>query len=126
MPDQSESKGQFGDVSFGDVRGGQFVFGNQNTATQNVGLSAEEAAELVRGFEQLRKAAASIDLPPAQRSEAVAKTEELEREIRAEQPDPGRVRRVLRWFGENTPALAGTIAHFIGGPLVGKLVEGAG
>src|SRR3954454_683797 len=123
MSEQDDSRGQFGDVSFGNVSGGQIVFGNRNKATQqNIGLSQEELAELLRGFDGLRAQAAS-ELPPEKQAEALAMTDELQQEITAETPDPSRLRRVLRCFGRNAPALADQVAHLIGGPLVGKLVE---
>jgi hypothetical protein len=126
MSDPDESRGQFGNVSFGNVSGGQVVLGNQNQVTQqNVGLSQEELAELFRGFDGIR-AEATAQLPADKQTEALAMTDELQKEVTAEKPDPSRLRRALRWFGENAPALAGQVAHLIGGPLVAKLVEGAG
>jgi hypothetical protein len=103
----------------------QVVIGDYNTVTQKVGLSAEEAAKLRGVFESFRSSVAQ-EAPPERRDEAVAQAEELERAVVSERPDAGRVRRVLRWFRENAPQLAGTVVSVVVNPLVGKLVEGAG
>jgi hypothetical protein len=112
-------------IHIGDVSRSQVVIGDYNTVTQKMGLSPEEAAELRRVFEGLRSSVEE-EAPSERRGEAVAKAEELERAVVSERPDAGRVRRVLRWFRENAPQLAGTVVSVVINPLVGKLVEGAG
>jgi hypothetical protein len=124
MPANDQSAGKF-DIHIGDVSHSQVVIGDYNTVTQKLGLSPEEAAKLRGVFEQLRSSVEE-EAPPERRDEAVAQANELERAVVSERPDAGRVRRVLRWFRENAPQLAGTVVSVVVNPLVGKVVEGAG
>jgi hypothetical protein len=124
VAEEERSPGKF-NVHFGDVSQSQIVMGDYNTVSQKVGLTPQEAAELRSLFGDLRMTVAE-QAEPERREEAIAQAEELERAVVAEQPDPGSVRRVLRWFRDNAPQLAGTVASVVINPLVGKVVEGAG
>jgi hypothetical protein len=124
MAPDDESAGKF-NIHIGDVSESQVVIGDYNTVTQKSGLSPEEAAELRGVFEGFRSSVAE-EAAPERRGEAVAQAEELERAIVSVQPDVGRVRKVLRWFRDNAPQLAGTVVSVVVNPLVGKVVEGAG
>jgi hypothetical protein len=124
MAADDESAGKF-DIHIRDVSHSQVVIGDYNTVTQKLGLSPEEAEKLRGVFQQLRSSVEE-EAPDARRDEAVAQAEELERAVVSERPDAGRVRRVLRWFRENAPQLAGTVVSVVVNPLVGKVVEGAG
>jgi hypothetical protein len=99
--------------------------GDYNTVSQRVGLTPQETAELRTAFSDMRTTVAR-GAPPERRDEALAKADELERAVVAEQPDPGRIRTVLRWFRDNAPQLAGAVVSVVINPLVGKVVEGAG
>ena len=112
-------------VQFGNVTHSQIVMGDYNTISQRVGLTPNETEELRSVFSDLRTTVAE-QAQPERREEALAKAEELERAVVAEQPDPGRIRKVLRWFRDNAPQLAGTVVSVVVNPLVGKVVEGAG
>jgi hypothetical protein len=101
------------------------VIGDYNTVAQRVGLTPQETAELKSLFDETRRKV-EAEAPPEQRQEALAQTEELERTVVAEQPDPGRIRNILGWFKKNAPQVAGTIVSLVINPLVGKVVEGAG
>ena len=72
------------------------------------------------------RARVAADAPANVRSEAVAQAAELERAVVAQEPDVGGVRRVLRWFRDYAPQVAGAVVSVVINPLVGKLVEGAG
>ena len=120
----NDQSGKF-DIHIGDVSQSQVVIGDYNTVTQRLGLSPEEAAKLQGVFEQLRSSVEE-QAPPERRDEAVAQAEELERAVVSERPDAGTVRKVLRWFRDNAPQLAGTVFSVVVNPLVGKVVEGAG
>jgi hypothetical protein len=124
MPPTDSTSGKF-NIQIGTVSESQVTIGDYNTVTQRVGLSAEEAAQLRTVFTDF-KATVAEQAAPERRDEAVAQADELERAIVAEEPDPGRVRKVLRWFREHAPQLAGTALSVVVNPLVGKLVEGAG
>jgi hypothetical protein len=99
-------------IKFGDVSQSQFVTGDYNSVAQHVGLSAQEVD--------------AAEAPPDQRETAVAQAAEIEAAIVAETPDPGRVRRALRWFRDHLPQLAGTVAGVLVNPIVGKVVAAAG
>lgn len=122
MPDPRGSKYN---LRFGDVTHSQFVTGDYNYVTQTVGLSPEEATALRGVFDDLRTAVAA-NAPADRQDEALVQAGELEQALVAEQPDPGRVRRVLRWFREHAPELAGAVVSVVVHPLVGKVVQGAG
>jgi len=124
MPEGEQPGGKF-NVSFGDVSQSQIVMGDYNTVSQRVGLTPEETAELRATFSDMRTTVAR-DAPPERRDEALAQADELERAVVAEQPEPDRIRKVLRWFRDNAPQLAGAVVSVVINPLVGKVVEGAG
>jgi hypothetical protein len=124
MTQGEQSPGKY-NLQFGNVTESQFVIGDYNTVTQKVGLTPQETAELRTVFSDLRTTVAE-QAQPEQRDQALAQAEELERAVVAEQPDPGRIRKVLRWFKDNAPQLAGTVVSVVVNPLVGKVVEGAG
>lgn len=112
-------------VSFGNVSQSQIVTGDYATVTQNVGLTAAEAEQLRDLFAGLRSAVAE-QAPAEERAAAEQQARELEQAVVSEQPDPDRVRAVLRWFKERAPQLVGTVVSVVVNPLVGKVVEGAG
>ncbi len=112
-------------VSFGDVTQSQVVMGDYSTVSQSVGLTPQEVAHLQSLFTSLRSTVAE-QAPPEQRDQALAQAQELERAVVAEQPDPGRIRKVLAWFKDNAPQVAGAVVSVVINPLVGKVVEGAG
>jgi hypothetical protein len=112
-------------ISFGNVTNSQFVTGDYNHVEQTIGLSPEDVAALRGVFADLRaNVAAEVD--PGQQQEALTEVAELERSLVTKTPDPGRVRKALRWFREHAPQLAGTVLSVVVHPLVGKVVEGAG
>jgi hypothetical protein len=112
-------------VQFGNVTQSQVVVGDYNTVSQKVGLTPEEAAELKSVFGDLKTTVAE-QAPEDHREEALAQANELEQAVVATEPDPGRIRKVIRWFRDNAPQLAGTVASVVINPLVGKVVEAAG
>ena len=121
----SEPAGGKFNLSIGSVTGSQVIVGDYNRVSQRIGLTGREAAELRSLFSDLR-AGVAADAPAPVQAEAEAQVAELEGALVSEQPDPGRVRRVLRWFKENAPQLAGAVVSVVINPLVGKVVEGAG
>jgi hypothetical protein len=124
MPEDKQSPGKF-NVHFGDVSQSQIVIGDYNTVAQKVGLTPQETAELQSLFADLRTTVEE-QAEAEQRGEALAQADELERAVVAEQPDPGRIRKVLGWFRDHAPQLVGTVVSVVVNPLVGKVVEGAG
>ena len=112
-------------INIGEVRDSTVTIGDYNTVVQNNRISPEEAAELKSVFEGLRSEVAE-KAPPEERDEALGKTAELEEAVVAPEPDPGRVKRVLGWFKEHAPELAGSVVSVVVHPLIGKIVEGAG
>src|SRR5258705_4372356 len=124
MPPANSSSSKY-NIQIGTVSESQVTIGDYNTVTQRVGLSPEDAAQLRSLFADF-KSNVSDQAPPATREEALVQADELERAIVADQPDPGKVRKVLSWFREHVPELAGTAVSVVVNPLVGKLVEGAG
>jgi hypothetical protein len=123
--DESQPGGSKYNIQFGDVTESQFVVGDYNTVSQRRGLSPAQTAELRAIFADLKSSVAE-GAPEELRGEALAKAGELEHALVNEQPDPGTVRRVLRWFKEHAPQLAGAVVSVVVNPLIGKLVEGAG
>lgn len=109
----------------GKVQESTVTIGDYNTVVQHNTLSPAEAAELRQVFGSLRSHL-SAQVPQAQREEALAQAAELEQAVVATEPDPGRVKRVLRWFREHAPQVAGAVLSVVVNPLVGKIVEGAG
>jgi len=118
------SGGKF-NISIGSISHSQVAIGDYATLSQRVGLSAEEVERLRGVFQGLRTTVES-SAPPEQRDEALAQAAELERAVVAEEVDPGRVRRVLRWFRDNLPAVAGAVTTVLVNPLVGQVVASAG
>ena len=112
-------------ISIGTAQDNQFNTGDNITATQHVGLTAKEAGDLAQLFAAL-KADVAATAPVAVKADAAARAAELEQAITGDEPDPGTVRRVLRWFKEHAPEVAGAVVSVVVNPLVGKAVEGAG
>jgi hypothetical protein len=82
-------------------------------------------------FEALRRDLASLHeqvargAPSGQRDEALEQVAQLVAgSVAADEPEPGRLARVYRWFTQNAPDLAESVASLLLGPLVGKLVGG--
>jgi hypothetical protein len=118
-------EGKF-NISFGgDVTGSQFVIGDYNHVAQTAGFTAEDVAALKGVFADLRETVAA-EVPPERREEAASQVAELEQALVAKEPDPGRVRRAMRWFRENAPQLVGAVTSVVINPLVGRAVAGAG
>ena len=124
MAEEERSAGKYSFV-FGNVTHSQFVTGDYNTVAQRIGLTPEETAELESLFARVRTTVEE-QAEPEQREEALAKAAELESAVLAEQPDPGRIRSVLRWFRDYAPQLLGTVVSTVASPVVGKVVEAAG
>jgi hypothetical protein len=120
-----ENTGSKFNLKIGDVHGGQVIVGDYAHVTQNVGLSAKEAAELRDVFGGLRTAVAE-QAPPDKQEAALAEAKELEAAIVTDLPRPDRVRQALRWFRDNAPELVGAVVGIVVNPLVGKVVEKAG
>jgi len=112
-------------IQFGSVTGSQIVVGDYNTVSQRIGLSPEETAQLRALFSDLRTTVGDV-APKELRGEAIAQANELEGTLVSEHPDPGSVRRVLGWFRQHAPELAGAVLSVLVNPLVGKVIEGAG
>jgi len=124
MASDEGAGGKF-NIKIGDLHQSQAVIGDDNTVTQNIGLTPKEAAELRDVFDDLRTKVAA-KAPPDKRDAALAEAKELEAAIVTEEPKPDRVRQALAWFRDNAPELAGTVAGIVVNPLVGKVVEKAG
>jgi len=118
------SSGKF-NISIGSATDSQIVVGDYNTVSQKVGLSPEEVERLRGAFASMR-ATVEAQAPAERRAEALAQAAELEQAVVAEEPDPGRVRKVLHWFRDNLPELAGAVTTVLVNPLVGKVVTSAG
>jgi hypothetical protein len=121
---EENAGGKF-NIKIGDLHQSQAVVGDNNTVTQNIGLTPEEAAELRGVFDDLQTKVVE-KAPPDKRDAALAEAKELERAIVTEDPKPDRVRQALAWFRDNAPELAGAVAGIVVNPLVGKVVEKAG
>lgn len=117
--------GKFNINFTGPVQESTITIGDYNTVIQHNGLTPSEAAELRQAFVDLRSHMGA-KVPPARRYEALEQVTELEQAVVAEKPDPGRVKRVLRWFKEHAPEVVGTVLSVVVHPLVGKIVESAG
>ena len=124
MPPADSSSGKY-NIQIGTVSESQVAIGDYNTVTQRVGFSPEDVAQLRSLFADF-KSSIAIQAPPETRAEALLQADDLERAIVADQPDPGKVGQVLRWFRDHVPELAGTAVSVVVNPLVGKLIEGAG
>jgi hypothetical protein len=122
--DDMSDSGKF-NISIGSVSQSQIVTGDYATVSQRVGLSPEEVERLAAAFAGMR-ATVESEAPPEKRDEALAQAAALERAVVAEEPDPGRVRRALRWFRDNLPELAGAVTSVMVNPLVGQVVANAG
>jgi hypothetical protein len=75
-------------------------------------------------FSALRDLVASR-VSPDQQQAALTQVGELEAAtLSTEEPEPRRLARLYRWFVDNAPGLAESVATLLLGPLVGKLVGG--
>lgn len=124
MAESSSTAGKF-TITFGEVAQSQIVVGDYNHVAQSVGLSPQEVTALRAVFGDARSEVASC-VAPELRDDALTRTAELEAAVISAQPDPTRVRRVLRWFREHAPEAAGAVVSAVVHPLVGKVVEAAG
>jgi hypothetical protein len=118
-------------VSFpGQFHESQISVGEHNVLNQQLGRAATErldpaelralAAELAR----VRELVAARTSPEG-REEALGQVGQLEAAtVGADEPEPRRLARVYRWFLNNAPDVAESVASLLLGPLVGKLVGG--
>ena len=121
----SEQSSKFNIQITGTMTDTQVVTGDYNIVTKHVGLSTQESDQLRALFAQL-KSTVDQHAPAEVHVEASAHAAELEQTILAKQPDPGTVRRIIEWFKDHAPELAGAVVSVVVHPLVGKAVEGAG
>jgi hypothetical protein len=118
-------------VSFsGQFKESQVAVGEHNTLDQRIGTAASERLEPTE-LEALRRDLASLHeqvargAPSGQRDQALEQVGQLVAgTVAADEPEPGRLARVYRWFVRNAPDLAESVASLLLGPLVGKLVGG--
>lgn len=118
-------------VSFpGQFSATQIAVGEGNTLQQTVSptvrerLDASELAELEGRLRDLRQAVAGWS-ETDRRGEALQRVDELQAAtLAADEPEPGRLARVYRWFLDNAPALAESVSTLLLGPVVGKLIGG--
>jgi hypothetical protein len=121
---EENAGGKF-NITIGNLDHSQAVVGDNNTVTQNLGLTPKETAELRDAFGDLR-AQVAAKVPAEKRDAALAEAKELEAAIVTDQPKPDRVRQALAWFRDNAPEVAGAVAGIVVNPVVGKVVEKAG
>jgi hypothetical protein len=95
--------------------------------THNAAPTVSEAdlAELRRMVEAV-KAQIVTEAPHDQQAAALARVDELQEAVVADEPDLTTLQYVQKWFGKNLPKLAGTVTGLIIHPVVGKIVEAAG
>lgn len=118
-------------VSFpGQFSATQIAVGEGNTLHQTVSptvrerLDDAELAELEGRLRELRESVAAL-CDADRRAEALQHVDELQAAtLAADEPEPGRMARVYRWFLDNAPALAESVSTLLLGPLVGKLIGG--
>lgn len=126
MGDQAKYQANFTGQFFGN----QISVGEHNTLEQHATFAAAqrldpaELASLMEEFSALRDLVATR-LSGDQQQAALTQVGELEAAtLAAEEPEPRRLARLYRWFVDNAPALAESVATLLLGPLVGKLVGG--
>jgi len=126
MADQPKYQANFP----GQFVGTQIAVGEHNRLEHHASFAARERldpvdlASLMQEFSGLRDLVATR-VSPDQREAALTQVGELEAAtLSADQPEPRRLARLYRWFVENAPALAESVATLLLGPLVGKLVGG--
>ncbi|WP_327640855.1 hypothetical protein OHB24_21420 [Kribbella sp. NBC_00482] len=101
------------------------VQGDENITI--VRLSSMENDELGAVFTDLYDKIAQTPLTLSDRDEAVKQVDELKRAIAdPKAPDVGRMKRVVSWFKEHLPALAGAVVGIVVNPIVGQLVKAGG
>ena len=126
MADQPKYQANFPGQFFGN----QIAVGEHNRLEHHESFAARERldpaelAALMQEFSGLRNLVATR-VSPDHREAALTQVGELEAAtLSADQPQPRRLARLYRWFVENAPALAESVATLLLGPLVGKLVGG--
>lgn len=128
--EQQESRGdQITGTVTGDVSG-QVAIGKDISQTKISGpaserISEEELAELQQAFVELR-AQVAARAPEESKDPAMARLDELEEAVTAEEPDVTTIEYVKRWFAKNAPGIAGSVVGLLVNPIVGKLVQAAG
>ncbi|HEV2069810.1 MAG TPA: hypothetical protein VGR26_08455 [Acidimicrobiales bacterium] len=128
-----EQQDNGGDHITGTVTGdvsGQVAIGKDISQTSISGpaserISEEELAELQQAFVEL-KAQVAAQAPEESKDPAMARLDELEEAVTAEEPDVTTIEYVKRWFAKNAPGIAGSVVGLLVNPIVGKLVQAAG
>jgi hypothetical protein len=110
---------------------GQIQVGDHNTMSQTTvgasGLTEEEMRRLRASIDGLRALVAGTSAPRETQQAAEERLNDLAEEVRRPGKESrGRLSRILHWFEENMPELAGAVGTLIGGPLIGTLIQGAG
>ncbi len=137
-------KGQSGDVAghdivkdnvfqSGEIGAGanvQMAAGGQGT-TQAITVSGLSQADLTALKAELRPLQQKVDalpLPAAEKAEAQAKVQDLERELTVadRKPKATTIMYLGDWLLEHLPDVAETVADVFLGPIVGKVVGAAG
>jgi len=114
----------------GQFVGTQIAVGEHNTLEQKTSFAAherldpDELASLMQEFSALRDLV-TTRVSPERREAALTQVGELETAtISSDEPEPRRLALLYRWFVDNVPVLAESVATLLLGPLVGKLVGG--
>ncbi|WP_432877161.1 hypothetical protein ACQPYH_28165 [Kribbella sp. CA-245084] len=91
------------------------------------GLSPNQNAQLGALFGALDDQIADTALTASERTDATKQAGELEAAVTQQgTPDVGRMRKVLTWFNDHVPALAGAVLSIVVNPIVGQLVRAGG
>nr|QNO50048.1 hypothetical protein MMAJBCMK_00031 [Methanosarcinales archaeon ANME-2c ERB4] len=112
-----------GDV-YKDVSMDTGALGRESTV---IVLKQDKIETVNRLFADLNSQLRSVpDISEDRRNEAISKSEELNKELIKEKPEPGKIEQLKGWLIDNVPEVAGTVTSLFINPIVGKVVEKAG
>ncbi|HVZ38820.1 MAG TPA: hypothetical protein VHI13_06060 [Candidatus Kapabacteria bacterium] len=128
MNDQAPAGGH--QINVTGNNSGQIVAGNQNIVTMNVNAEqagiTEEDRDAMRALLDELRAAVRTDVPEPEKEAAQQEVRALAKEVEADEPDAGRIKRAIEWIGDKLPVVAEWAGKAILSPFVVKVMDAAG
>jgi len=103
-----------GDIVYGDKVGGDKVGGDKIT-------TGAQADQLAAAFAQLMTIVQQA--PPARQAEAAQKVEELQKQIKAKEPNLGLIGQSLKWLKKHVPGVSAAVNAVLNQPIVGQGIK---
>lgn len=104
-----------GDIVQGNKVGGDTVGRDKVTTT------GAQADQLAAAFAQLMQVAQQV--PAARQAEAMQKVDELQKQLKAKEPNLGLIGQSLKWLKKNIPGVSAALNTVLNQPIIGQGIK---